>query len=77
MGYIDRLKNKNPEQQDFYVFGISFGITLFIFVIWVLTIVYGFSAESESNSANSIGPIESITSKVVDLFDGTETYVAE
>ena len=77
MGYIDRLKNKNPEQQDFYVFAISFGITLFIFVIWVLTIVYGFSAESESNSANSIGPIESITSKVVDLFDGTETYVAE
>lgn len=77
MKFFEKIKNKDPEKQDLFIFGVSFGVTFLIFAIWLLTVIYGFSAPSSSNSANSSGPIEMITDKFSDILKGTETYTAE
>ena len=74
MNYLDKLRKKDPDQQDSFVFFVSFGVTLFIFLIWLLTMLYGFQSGENKNTAS---PIQIFSDKAKSIIDGKETYNAE
>jgi len=74
MNFLNKLKQKDSASQDSFTFMVSFGITLFIFMIWVLTMVYGVVGQSENNTAS---PIEIFSEKMKSTFSGKETYSAD
>lgn len=72
--FFDKLRRKDKAKQDSFIFFSAFSITLFIFLIWLTTLVYNFGDES---SANTASPITLFTNQIKSVFDGTEVYEAE
>ena len=74
MNFLERLKKKDSASQDSFTFLISLGLTLFIFMIWMLTMVYGFVGQSENNTASPMGIF---SEKIKSSFSGKEIYNAD
>jgi len=74
MNFLDKLRQKDSASQDSFAFLVSLGLTSFIFVIWVLSIMYGFMGQSEINTAS---PIQIFSEKVKSTFSGMEIYNAD
>lgn len=74
MKFLDKIRKKDSAAQDSFTFLVSFGVTFFIFIIWLLTMIYGFTNHGVNNTAS---PIEIFSEKTKSLFSGTETYKAE
>ena len=74
MNFLEKMRQKDSASQDSFTFLVSLGITLFIFMIWMLTMVYGFVGQSENNTAS---PVDIFSEKVGSIFSGTETYNAD
>ncbi|NCS99185.1 hypothetical protein GW764_03295 [Candidatus Parcubacteria bacterium] len=74
---IEKIKKKDSAKQDSFIFGVSFIVTGFVFLIWFISLFYGVSIGGSENTANTSTPLESISNKVSNFFSGKETYTAE
>ena len=78
MKLLEKIRNKNLEEQKMISIGVAFTITSFIFAIWLLTMVYGFSGfETNDKSQNTASPVNIVTDNVKGLFKTKEVYIAE
>jgi hypothetical protein len=78
MNFLNKIRRKSLEQQKMIAMGFSFVVTAFIFAIWVLTIIYGFSGfENKDNNINTASPVNVVTDQVKNLFNSKETYIAD
>jgi hypothetical protein len=82
--WLNKVRQKSEDEQRAVAFSISLCLTLFIFVVWILTIfgtiqTPAFSAPNvtlpnlEFDTQNQAGIIESISN----FFQGEETYVID
>jgi len=74
MNFLEKLRQKDSASQDSFTLLVSLGLTMFIFSIWILSMIYGSVGQSGSNTAS---PIEIFSDKIKTTFSGSETYNAE
>jgi hypothetical protein len=78
--WVDKHSNKSETEKRGIALLYSSVITIFIFVIWVITMM-GTNLNSEEAivkpKTQVASPSESLISQVKDLFSGTRTYTID
>jgi Na+-transporting methylmalonyl-CoA/oxaloacetate decarboxylase gamma subunit len=79
MKFLDKIRNKSLEQRKMIALMVSGTVTFFIFAIWLITLIYGFSDfdSNDMQKENTASPVNIVTDQIKGLFSGKETYKAE
>lgn len=73
-GFIEKIRKKPRGKQESFAFFSAFTITLFIFFIWLITLVTDLGGQGVQNTAS---PIKVFTNQIKSVFNSTHVYEAD